>query len=119
MKQTHPTGFILFYFFLWDSLFLTFHLATVLWQRVIRFKSVFQQGTKDSQWTSFYYLLGGLPSIESERLKRYIRHVPAVFTSAYNPHLNLPGTILKTVIVYNYVQNKNGAERREEKYGLN
>lgn len=82
-----------------------------------QFKFLSQQGTKDSHWTTFYYLLGGIPYVESERLKQYVRHVPAAFTSLYNP--NLPGTIPKVVIVHNYVQNKHGAERREEKCGLN
>lgn len=81
------------------------------------FKFLFQQRTKDSHWTRFYYLLGGIRYLESERLKQCIGHGLAAFTYVCDP--NLPGTILKVVIVHNYVQNKHGAERGEEKCGLN
>lgn len=46
-------------------------------------------------------------SLESKRLKEYVRYVPAAVTY---PHLNLPGTILEIAILHNYIKNENSAE---------
>lgn len=102
--------------FLWDSLFLTLYLTTyTAHSNKNQLKFLFQQGTKDSHWIRFYYPLGGIPHLENERLKQYIRHVPAAFTSVWNH--NLPGIILRIVIIPDYY--KTSMLWKEEKCSLN